>query len=126
MEDCIFCKIAKGEADAHKIYEDDSAVAFLEMRPTSRGHTLVIPKNHVVEFQDMSEDLYDHVMHIVQQLARRIKTKYNPKRVSMVAFGLHVPHVHIHLIPLYTGSEFSLPQQDASDEDLKAFAQELK
>lgn len=105
MDDCIFCKISQGEVPVHKVYEDDSILAFLDAQPINPGHTLVIPKNHNNEFQDMSEDLYDHLMHTVHQVARKIKGTLAPPRVGLWVHGFEVPHTHVHVVPLLDASD---------------------
>lgn len=116
MADCVFCKIARGEVSAYKVYEDDSVLAFLDAQPINLGHTLVIPKNHSDEFQDMGEDLYDHVMHTAHQVARKIKSTLAPPRVGLWVHGFEVPHTHIHVVPLLDASDIRAKKEKSPDE----------
>lgn len=127
MEDCIFCKIAKGEIPAHKVYEDESVLAFLDNRPVNAGHTLVIPKSHTDELQDMSEDLYDHVMQIVHRISRSVKAVAKPERVGLMVYGYGVRHAHVHVIPLHGHADMPQPTQTSpTSEELKSIAEKLK
>ena len=100
MNDCAFCQIVAGKIPAEKVYEDESVLAFLDIHPVNPGHTLVVPKNHVEEFQDMSEDLYGHVFSVVQKLARDLKQRLQAVRVGLVVEGFDVAHVHVHVFPI--------------------------
>ena len=100
MTDCLFCRIAAGELPAHKLYEDDHILAFLDLHPIRPGHALVIPKAHHVWFEDLPPDLATCVTTCAQQLARRMKALYGVPRVAMFYTGIHVPHAHAHVVPM--------------------------
>jgi len=122
----IFTQIVNGEIPCHKVYEDNKVLAFLDINPSSKGHTLVITKDEIDHFDDLPEDLYLHVMSVAQKLSKRIKQVYNPMRVGLMVFGTEVPHAHVHLIPLYTGDEMTIIRTDApSQTDLAQIASEL-
>jgi len=99
--DCLFCRIAAGELPAHKVYEDDHLLAFLDLHPIRPGHTLVIPKEHHIWFEDMPVDLATQVTTCAQTLARAMKRIYKVERVAMFYTGIHVPHVHAHVVPMH-------------------------
>lgn len=99
MDDCIFCKIARGEISAEKVYEDDSVVAFLDIHPKGPGHTLVVPKAHSRWFYDMPDELSDQVFRVAKKLAQGLRDKYGVDMVRLSIVGDEVPHTHIHLIP---------------------------
>lgn len=102
MENCIFCKIIRGEVPAAKVWEDENFLAFLDIHPHTPGHTLVIPKKHIKYIFDMEEgDLSDLIL-ACKPIAVALKKLFNPATgfVAMVAAGTGVPHVHIHLIPM--------------------------
>lgn len=101
MEDCIFCKIIRGEIPAAKVYEDDNVLAFLDIHPVREGHTLVIPKAHVPEFQEMESGAYQKVMDVVKNIARALRKTTDAKRVGISVLGFDVPHTHVHVIPLH-------------------------
>jgi histidine triad (HIT) family protein len=100
MQDCVFCKIAKGEIPSQKVFEDEKYFAFLDANPINPGHTLVIPKKHTDYVFDLDNDEYEELFLEAKTLAKKIKSKLNPKRVGIVVEGFGVPHVHIHLIPI--------------------------
>lgn len=127
QNDCIFCKIAAGELSAHKVYEDQDVVAFLDINPVNPGHTLVVPKDHNEYFEEMGGERYQHVMNTVQRVARAIKKTYNPPRVGLLVWGFEVPHTHVHVVPLKEAGDFSIKHMPKpSDEDLEKVVSELK
>lgn len=101
MDDCLFCKIARGDLPCQKIFEDEHALAFLDLHPIRPGHTLIIPKAHHVWFEDMPPALAGHVTHCTQRVARALKGLYTVERVAMFYTGIHVPHVHAHVVPMH-------------------------
>lgn len=101
MNDCIFCKIVSGQIPVSKIYEDDEVIAFLDIRPINDGHTLVIPKKHVPDFQNLDEDLYLSVMRVAKKIAAVVDEKLKPKRVGLMIAGWDVPHTHVHVVPMH-------------------------
>ncbi len=99
--DCLFCRIARGDLPAHKAYEDDHILAFLDLHPIRPGHTLVIPKDHHVWFEDLPEDLATRITTCAQGLARAMKRLYRVERVALFYTGIHVPHAHAHVVPMH-------------------------
>jgi histidine triad (HIT) family protein len=100
MKDCLFCKIASGNLPAHKIFEDDHILAFLDLHPIRKGHALVIPKAHFVWFEDLPEPLATRITTCAQHIARALKLLYGVERVAMFYTGIHVPHAHAHVVPM--------------------------
>lgn len=96
----IFTKIISGELPAYKIAEDDKFLAFLDVNPNAKGHTLCIPKQEINKIFDMDEELYLELMRFSRKIAIALEKAVDCKRVGMTAIGLEVPHVHVHLIPL--------------------------
>lgn len=96
----IFTKIINGELPAYKIAEDDKFLAFLDVNPNAKGHTLCIPKQEINKIFDMDEDLYLELMQFSRKIAIALEKAIDCKRVGMAVVGLEVPHVHVHLIPL--------------------------
>src|SRR3990167_3772561 len=105
--DCIFCKIVKGEIPAVKIFEDEKHFAFLDMNPINSGHTLLIPKKHADYLFDLNDKEYSELMLKAKELAKLLKNKLEPKRVGIIVEGFLIPHAHIHLVPLNKGGELS-------------------
>lgn len=100
-DNCLFCRIAAGDLPAHRLYEDDHILAFLDLHPIRAGHALVIPKTHHVWFEDLPQDLATRITSCAQNLARRMKTLYGVERVAMFYTGIHVPHAHAHVVPMH-------------------------
>jgi len=96
----IFTKIIKGEIPAYKVAETDDFLAFLDISPNTRGHTLCIPKKEVDKIFDLDEETYMELMRFSRKVALAIEKSVPCKRVGMAVVGLEVPHVHVHLIPL--------------------------
>ena len=96
----IFTKIIEGEIPAYKIAEDEKFIAFLDVNPNSKGHTLCVPKEEVDKIFDMAENLYLELMQFSRKVAIAVEKTVPCKRVGMAVVGLEVPHVHVHLIPL--------------------------
>jgi histidine triad (HIT) family protein len=104
MENCIFCKIVKGELPATKIYEDDKVLAFLDIAPVNIGHTLVIPKEHFVNIYETPEDIIGKMMHTAKGVAHALKKEVGADGTNITmnnekAAGQVVFHAHIHIIP---------------------------
>lgn len=106
MEDSLFTRIIKKEIPAHVIYEDDLTMAFLDIYPIVRGHTLVIPKIQVDHLWDLPEKDYLAVMATVKKVADRLRDVLEPRRVGLKVEGTDVPHAHIHLVPFNDPEEF--------------------
>jgi histidine triad (HIT) family protein len=102
---CIFCQIIKGVEPAHRVWESEDFLAFLTRRPCNPGHTLLIPKTHVDYVFDLEEPLYSNIFRAAKQLSEPIKQATAAKRVGVAIEGLSVPHVHLHLVPLYNITE---------------------
>ena len=99
MENCIFCKIIKGEIPCAKVYEDENFLAFLDIAPVMDGHLLVIPKEHVVWMQDASDETISEIFKLTKKLMHALKIGLNCDYVSVSIVGKDVPHFHIHLNP---------------------------
>ena len=108
MQDCLFCKIVKGEIPSYKIYEDEFVYAFLDINPESNGHTLVIPKKHNLDIKDIENDSIIHIMNA----ARKIMEDYDQK-ISPIGYTLlqnngevqEVKHFHLHILPRYSNPD---------------------
>jgi histidine triad (HIT) family protein len=126
-QDCIFCKIAKKEIPATKVYEDRSSFAFLDVKPHAKGHSVVIPKEHAVTVFDLTEEQYKNLMVSVRETMNRIQQVLNPDGFNVgwnhkTAGGQVVPHLHVHIMPRYNGdgggsmhSIISNPSDDVTD-----------
>lgn len=96
----IFTKIVNGEIPAYKVAEDDRFLAFLDVNPNAKGHTLCIPKEEINKIFGMEEEHYLGLMKFSRKVAKALEKTVSCKRVGVAVVGLEVPHVHVHLIPL--------------------------
>jgi len=96
----IFTKIINGEIPSYKIAENDDYLAFLDINPNAKGHTLVVPKKEENKLFDLSKSEYLDLMSFSYRVAKAIEKTIPCKRVGLSVIGLEVPHVHVHLIPL--------------------------
>ena len=96
----IFTKIVNGEIPCYKIAEDENYLAFLDVNPNAKGHTLCIPKQEINKIFDMEEEHYLGLMKFSRKVAKAVEKSVECKRIGVAVVGLEVPHVHVHLIPL--------------------------
>lgn len=96
----IFSKVVNGEIPAYKIAEDEHHLAFLDILPLAKGHTLVIPKKEVDLIFDLDSEEFKNLWSFAQQVGKKIGNAIPCKRVGVAVVGLEVPHAHIHLVPL--------------------------
>ncbi len=123
----IFSKIVRGEIPCYKIAEDQDHLAFLDVFPLKRGHTLVIPKTETDYLFDIGTDEYQALMAFTRRVAIALKTAIPCNRVSMQVIGLEVPHAHVHLIPINTMSDcdFKKEKLQFSKEEFETTAREI-
>lgn len=98
-DNCIFCKIVKGEIPSTTTYEDEDFIAFLDIHPKGPGHTLLVPKTHYTWFLDLPDDLSDKFFRTARTIANELKKETGADYVHLAILGKDVPHAHIHLIP---------------------------
>ena len=97
----IFTKIVNREIPCYKIAEDENYLAFLDVHPNAKGHTLCIPKKEINKIFDMDEELYLGLMKFSRTVAKAVEKTVECKRIGVAVVGLEVPHTHVHLIPLH-------------------------
>jgi len=123
----IFTRIINGEIPCYKIAEDASYFAFLDINPLSKGHTLVVPRREVDYIFDLDTDTYTGLMAFSQKVALAIGSAVPCLRVGVAVIGLEVPHAHVHLIPLHSGSiDFSHPKLKLDKEELERIASAIR
>ncbi|MBW1888175.1 MAG: HIT family protein [Deltaproteobacteria bacterium] len=129
MEDCIFCKIIKGEIPSFKIYEDDKVFAFEDINPISDGHTLIIPKKHAQNLWEISGEDLTAVHLASQKIIQAMKEALNPTGVALLQLNGRganqvVMHYHIHLVPRTGGApELSISTWELNEGDMDAIKQ---
>ncbi len=124
----IFSKIVNREIPSYKVAEDEDFFAFLDINPLAKGHTLVIPKKEVDYIFDLDNETYTELFSFVRKVSAAIEASIECVRLGMVVYGLDVPHVHIHLVPLQgKGNElnFGNPKIKLSPDEFKAIAERI-
>ncbi|GHB59314.1 HIT family protein [Persicitalea jodogahamensis] len=123
----IFSKIVAGEIPCHKIAETNEFLAFLDVNPIARGHTLVIPKKEVDYIFDLDDDLYLGLMNFAKRIAPAIETVVPCKRIGVSIIGLEVPHAHVHLVPLNSMGDIDFGKKiKMSTEELAQLAEQIR
>jgi histidine triad (HIT) family protein len=122
----IFTKIINREIPAHIVAEDEDFIAFLDIDPNAKGHTLCVPKKEVDKLFDLDDDTYQNLMRFARKVGLGIRRSIACKRVGMSVVGLEVPHVHVHLIPLNKMSEMTFQKKvKMQDDELKEVAHKI-
>lgn len=114
MSNCIFCSIIVGDIPSHKVYEDDRFLAFLDIFPASKGHTLVIPKEHHADIHAMSADLYGAMASVAKNVADLLMNKLSSEGTTIMQMNRQagwqtVFHAHMHVIPRWEGDALHKP-----------------
>ena len=123
--DCIFCKIIKGDIPSYKIYEDEYTFAFLDINPVSEGHTIVIPKKHVVNILDADEETLSHVMNTIKKISNHYVNDCGYDGVNVLnannkAAEQSVFHLHFHIIPRHDNDGHTMfPEYVKNQEEIK-------
>ncbi|MFT5164987.1 MAG: histidine triad (HIT) family protein [Saprospiraceae bacterium] len=123
----IFTKIINGEIPCHKVAESSKYLAFLDINPLVKGHTLVIPKAEVDYIFDLDDELLGDLMVFSKKVARAIEKSFPCERIGVTVIGLEVPHTHIHLIPMNKMSDinFQNPKLKISPDELADIAVQI-
>ena len=128
IPDSIFTKIIKGEIPCYKIAEDDRFIAFLDVFPIKKGHTLVVPKAQIDYLFDLDDSLISDLMVFAKKVAQKMQRAITCERIGVAVIGLEVPHAHIHLVPLDTVGDidFSQPKIQLSTEEMAEIADSIR
>ncbi|MEL1246676.1 HIT family protein [Flavobacterium helocola] len=122
----IFTKIVNGEIPCYKIAEDDNYLAFLDVNPNAKGHTLCIPKQEINKIFDMEEEHYLGLMKFSRKVAKAVEKSVECKRIGVAVVGLEVPHVHVHLIPLKDMDDMRFQRKTSlSPEEFQELAKQI-
>lgn len=122
----IFTKIISGEIPCHKVAENDEFIAFLDINPNAKGHTLCVPKKEIDKIFDMDKTTYSRLMDFSYDVAQAIEKAVPCKRVGMAVVGLEVPHVHVHLIPLQSMDDMRFEKKETlTQEEFSAVAKSI-
>ena len=125
---CVFCKIIAGEIPAAKVYEDDKCLAFLDIKPVSSGHTLLIPKEHYANMAETPDELVAYLYVKAKELMLKIKKATEADFVVLSVVGTDVPHFHIHLTPRYFNDGLAgfWPTKDYTKGQMEEMAEKIR
>ena len=133
MDNCLFCKIIAGKIPCKKIYEDDSVFAFLDINPTSKGHTLVIPKKHSTNLVDMDYVDLQECISVCKKLGPKLMedlgaTGFNLGQNNFEDAGQVIMHTHFHIIPRFSddGYEFTWAKKEYDEGEAEKLAEKIK
>ena len=133
MDDCIFCKIIKGDIPCIKVYEDENIISFLDIAPANKGHCLVMPKEHHETLVDAPEDIINYSMKVAKKIARAMSSSLANEGFNVLinnnkVAGQLVPHLHIHIIPRFKGDSIRLnwSPKKYKDKEINEFAENIK
>jgi histidine triad (HIT) family protein len=123
----IFTKIVNGDIPCYKVAEDDNFLAFLDVNPNAKGHTLCIPKQEIDKIFDIEDDLYLGLMAFSKKVAIALEKTVPCLRIGMAVIGLEVPHAHVHLIPLNEMGEMTFRHKvSLTKEEFEALAKSIQ
>lgn len=123
----LFTRIINGEIPCHKILENDKYLAFLDIRPINPGHTLVIPKKEIDYIFDVEDDLLAGLVIFAKRVAHMIQKEVPCKKIGMMVAGLEVPHVHIHLVPIFDVHDLNFAKaKPALHDELAKVAEKIR
>jgi len=132
--DCIFCKIIDGEVPAVKVLDKDKVIAFMDINPASRGHMLIVPKKHVENIFEISEDDLSAVMNAVKHCAQAVRQALKAEGITVLqlngkASDQIIPHLHVHIMPRWQNDRLSVSQWEMNEgniDELQEIAREVK
>jgi histidine triad (HIT) family protein len=122
----LFTKIIQGEIPSYKVAETEDFLAFLDINPNAKGHTLCIPKKEVNKLFDLDDETYLDLMAFSKTVAKALESTIECKRIGMAVVGLEVPHVHVHLIPLQSMDDMRFEKKVSfTEEEFQALAKSI-
>ena len=130
--DCIFCKIIADEIPGYKVYEDEKVLAFFDILPISYGHTIVVPKHHVADLEELSDDDFCYLVKAVKKIGKAMEEGLGVKGYSIFldnksAANQHVPHIHFHVVPRAEGDGLERwPQSGYGDGEAEKYLNKIK
>ena len=128
MTDSIFTKIIKGEISSFKVLENEDFIAFLDVNPVNKGHTLVVPKLQIDYIYDLPEDIFSKLFIFSKKVSQMLKNSFRCNRIGISIVGLEVPHAHIHLIPINNIEDmnFERPRVNYSKDDFELILKKIQ
>jgi len=130
MENCLFCKMIKGEIPASIIYEDEKMMVFLDINPLSNGHVLAIPKDHKQTLFDMENEILCHMFDMIKtKIFPLLKEKLSIEGLTILQnnyYGQEVPHFHIHLVPRYKEDKIDITRNEETLKPIETIYEQIK
>jgi diadenosine tetraphosphate (Ap4A) HIT family hydrolase len=108
----VFTKIINGELPGRFVYEDDEFVAFLTIAPVTVGHTLVVPRAEIDQWQDLDASVFNRMLAVSQLIGKAVRLAFDAPRAGLLIAGLEIPHLHIHVFPAYSLGDFNIAGAD--------------
>ena len=108
----VFTKIINGELPGRFVYEDEEIVAFLTIAPMTQGHTLVVPRAQIDQWQDVEPAVFNRIMNVSQLVGKAVCRAFGAERAGVIIAGLEVPHLHVHVFPAYNLTDFGFANVD--------------
>lgn len=129
--DCIFCKIISGEIPSMTVYEDDAYKAIMDVSPASKGHVIILPRNHAANIYELPDDEAAGIMVVAKKIAMSVKEAFGCDGVNILqnngeAAGQTVFHLHVHVIPRYADDSVNIKWKQLEDVDISAACEEIK
>ena len=132
MDDCIFCKIISGEVPSSKVFEDEDIIAFLDIVPLGKGHTLVVPKKHCETIDDMPEEILAKIGPALKTLSRAVSAAVGATGINLIlsngkTAGQLVPHFHFHIVPRHEGDglRFDTQRQEYAGDEMEQYRDKI-
>ncbi|MFI9505990.1 HIT family protein [Nocardia sp. NPDC052566] len=110
----VFSAIIAGQLPGRFVWEDDEFVAFLTIAPVTPGHTLVVPRKEIDQWQDVDPGLFARLNSVAQHIGQAVRTAFDAPRAGLLIAGLEVPHLHVHVFPAYTMGDFDISGADTA------------
>lgn len=116
----VFSAIIAGELPGRFVYQDDEFVGFLTIAPVTPGHTLVVPRKEIDQWQDIDPAVFTRLMAVAQRIGKAVQLAWHAPRAGLMIAGLEIPHLHVHVFPAFELGDFDLgrAQQDPSPQSL--------
>ncbi|MBF6173055.1 HIT family protein [Nocardia blacklockiae] len=108
----VFSAIIDGQLPGRFVWEDDEFVAFLTIAPVTQGHTLVVPRKEIDQWQDLDPDTFARINAVAQKIGRAVRAAWEAPRAGLLIAGLEVPHLHVHVFPAFDLADFNISQAD--------------
>jgi diadenosine tetraphosphate (Ap4A) HIT family hydrolase len=110
----VFTRIINRELPGRFVYEDDAVVAFLTIAPVTQGHTLVVPRAEIDQWQDLDPTVFNRVLEVSQRIGKAVRLAFDAPRAGLLIAGLEVPHLHVHVFPAWALTDFDITGADTS------------